>query len=376
MEVIRLELTDFRNYGQVDIELAAGVNAVVGRNGQGKTNLLEAVYVLSSLASHRVSSSVPMIRHGTDRAVVAGSGEIRERQTRVDVELRSGAGVRARVNRVAMDRHRHDLAGFASVLFSPEDLQLAKGGPEERRRFLDHVSAGARPLAAVERLEFERVLRQRNGALKASQFNPRAASSLDVWDEQFARAGAVLVRNRLEVLTRLRPIAQSHYRVLVATSGGEKAPTMSYRASWVARDVEIDEEGSEEELMSQISLALAESRSREVERGTSLVGPQRDDLDLMLGNEEVRTFSSQGEQRTLALALRLGERDLVADARGESPILLLDDVFSELDDSRRAQLGDLISKGGQTIATATGADFLPVDPSRILTVDDGKVTDG
>lgn len=376
MEIFELDLTDFRNYERIEVELAAGVNAVVGRNGQGKTNLLEAVYLLSALASYRVFTSAPMIRHGTDRAVVAGSGLIRGRQSRVDVEVKRGGGVRARVNRVAMERHRHESAGFASVLFSPEDLQLAKGGPEERRRFLDHVSAGARPLAAVGRLEFERVLRQRNGALKASQVNPRAANSLDVWDDQFARASAALLRNRLQILSQIRPISQSHYRNLVFASGGEKAPKMVYRASWLQQDETVDEKASEAEYVEKISSAVSESRAREVERGTSLVGPQRDDIEFSLGDEEVRTFSSQGEQRTLALALRLGERDLVTDARGEPPILLLDDVFSELDDLRRGQLGDLISIGGQTIATATGAEFLPVDPSQILTVEDGKVTGG
>lgn len=370
MEIRRLELVDFRNYERAEVELARGLNTVLGRNGQGKTNLLEAVYALSALGSHRSSTSMPMVRHGTDRAVVVGTGRVRAREVRVDVEIRRGAGVRARVNKVAIERYREGAAGFAAVLFSPEDLGLVKGGPDERRRFLDHVAAEVRPMAAVERLEFERVLRQRNGALKAAQANPRAARSLDVWDEQLVKTGALVARNRLDVLSRVRERAGSHYRDLVVAQEG--GPSMRYRASWVD---DLEPGLGADEIAGLLEAAITESRSKEVDRGVSLVGPQRDDLDLELDGEEVRAFSSQGEQRSIALALRLAERDVVAEVRGEDPILLLDDVFSELDDRRRVQLAELIGRSGQTIATTTGAEPLPFAASRVLEVEDGRVSD-
>jgi DNA replication and repair protein RecF len=362
VEVTELELVDFRNYLRAEVEFGHGLNLIIGKNAQGKTNLLEAIYVLSALESHRTSPSSALVRHGAERAVVRAKGRVRGRTTEMDVEVRSGGGVRARVNKVPLSRGG---SGVVAVLFSPEDLALAKGGPEERRRFLDHMSARLRPLAAVNRQEFERALKQRNAALKAAQSKPGALSSLHVWDEQFISRAASVARNRLEVLEQLRPGIGRHYREL---SGRAETPELHYRASWGEVSSELEESG----IAALLSKALDRARLRELERGLTLVGPHRDDLEIKLADADVRIFGSQGEHRTLALCLRLAERDLLAEAKGEEPVLLLDDVFSELDDERRSQLASLVWRG-QTIATATSLSGLPGPAGRLLRVESGKV---
>src|SRR5439155_17741551 len=206
--------------------------------------------------------------------------------------------------------------------------------------------------ATVERQEFERILRQRTGLLKASASSQRALATLDVWDESFARAGAVLVRNRLSVLERLRPEVVRRYR---AVAGSEAEVALEYRAAWMEGPP-----GGEEEIREALAAALAKTRPRDLERGVSTTGPHRDDLEVLLDGTDARVFASQGEQRSLALSLRMAERDLVAESRGEDPILLLDDIFSELDDARREHLVAMVAGSGQTIATATTAAGWPL----------------
>lgn len=366
MEIENLEVVDFRNYVEAQVGCAPGLNALVGRNGQGKTNLLEAIHLLSVLGSHRTSSVAPLIRHGRDRAVVRAAGVAGGRQVVVDAEIGRGTGIRARVNRVPVDRGRLASRVLAAVIFSPDDLQVVKGGPEGRRRFLDHLAAGLHPSAGVERLEFERVLRQRNGALKASQSNPRARASLDVWDEQFVESAARVVDRRLECLERLGEPLARHFGSL---TGAADELAAAYRSSW------SDSEGRllGDELTGAMRSAIARSRGEDIERGTCLVGPHRDDLDLRISGREARVYASQGEQRTLTLTLRLAERDAVAASQGEDPILLLDDVFSELDEERRARLAELVAESGQTIATATSMAGIPAEPARVFRVESGKV---
>jgi len=253
----------------------------------------------------------------------------------------------------------------AAVAFSPDDLVIVKGGPEERRRLLDQGAGRLRALATAERQEFERILRQRTGLLKAAPSSQRALATLDVWDESFARAGAVLVRNRLSVLERLRPEVVRRYRA-VAGSAAEVA--LEYRAAWMEGPP-----GGEEEIREALAAALAKARPRDLERGVSTAGPHRDDLEVLLDGMDARVFASQGEQRSLALSLRMAERDLVAESRGEDPILLLDDIFSELDDARREHLVAMVAGSGQTIATATTAAGWPLTVERTLAVEAGMV---
>ncbi len=361
-----MELTNFRSYESTCVDLEPGFNLIVGRNGQGKTSLLEAVYCLSALGSHRAPTSASMIRHGEERAVVRARGVSAGRNLVVEAEIVRGGGIKVWSNKQRVGKGARDRT-LTAILFSPEDLELVKGGPEERRRFLDQAAVRARPVTAVDRQEFEKGLRQRNGVLKAAKSNPRALKQLDVWTEQVAASGAAVVTNRLQALAQLLPAVRRRYRQLAAA----EPPELVYQASWTDGPVESSLRG--------ITMALMESmvatQSRDLEATSTLTGPHRDDLLIELGGSGARLYASQGEQRSLALSLRLAERDVAAEVHGEEPILLLDDVFSELDQHRRGRLGELVSTSGQTIATATSAESLPLKAGRQLLVERGRLSE-
>ncbi|HEX9314392.1 MAG TPA: DNA replication and repair protein RecF, partial [Actinomycetota bacterium] len=306
MQLRGLVLTDFRNYAEASVEFSPGLNLVVGRNGQGKTNLLEAINVLSGLGSHRGAAGEAMVRQGAERAALSGTGSVGGRNVRVDAEVKRTGGTRLLVNRVAVERmSASSNAGMlVAVAFSPDDLVIIKGGPEERRRLLDQGAARVRPLGGAERQEFDRVLRQRTGLLKAAPTSQRALATLDVWDESFAGAGAVVVRNRLAVLDKLRPEVLRRYR---SVAGLAAEISMEYRASWLPEGSELAgklQSGvvAEDELRAALFDSLARARSRDLERGVSTVGPHRDDVEVLLEGADARLFASQGEQRSLALS--------------------------------------------------------------------------
>lgn len=366
MEVSRVELTNFRNYETAVVAMEPGFNLIIGSNGQGKTSLLEAVYCLSALGSHRAPTAGSMIRHGEERAFVrakatgAGSG------LDVDAEIVRGGGIKVWVNKQRIGKGARDRT-LAAILFSPEDLDLIKGGPEQRRRFLDHAAARARPVTITDRQEFDKALKQRNGVLKAARSNPRALKQLEVWTEQLASTGAAVVTNRLRALGQLLPEVKRRYVDLASA----EPPELRYHTSWSDEPAEPDERAVAETLRRR----MAETQSRDLEAAGTLAGPHRDDLVIELSGSAARLFASQGEQRSLALSLRLAERDVAARVFGEEPILLLDDVFSELDQSRRDRLGELVSTSGQTIATATSAESLPVKGGRTLMVEGGRLSE-
>lgn len=366
MEVSNIELTNFRNYDAASVHLEPGFNLVVGRNGQGKTSLLEAVYCLSALGSHRAPTAASMIRHGEERAVVRARGSSTGSRIDVDAEIVRGAGIKVWVNKQRVGRGARERT-LAAILFSPEDLELIKGGPEERRRFLDQAAVRARPVTASDRQEFEKALRQRNGVLKAARSNQRALKQLDVWTEQLATTGAAVVANRLDALAQLQPAVRSRYGELASAD----PPELSYLASWTEQPVQADHRW----LAAQLRDRLEANQPRDLELASTSAGPHRDDVLIELGGSGARLYASQGEQRSLALSLRLAERDVAADLHGEEPILLLDDVFSELDQHRRDRLGELVSTSGQTIATATSAESLPVKGGRTLLVDRGRLSE-
>lgn len=369
-----LRLTDFRNYAAGAVEFAPGLNLVVGRNGEGKTNLVEAVHVLCGLGSHRGATGDAMVRHEAERAYLGGAGRAGGRELRVDAEVKRSGGTRLLVNKVPVDKMAAMGAGLlTAVAFSPDDLVIIKGGPEERRRLLDLGAARLRPLGGAERQEFDRVLRQRTGLLKAALNSRKALSTLDVWDESFAKAGALVVRNRLAVLQNLRPEAQARYR---AVSGSGAEVSLEYRATWLAESgggAAGTPPEDEAKIQAVLLEALSRARPRDLERGVSTVGPHRDDLEVLLEGSDARVFASQGEQRSLALSLRMAERDLVAHTRGEDPILILDDIFSELDEARREHLVAMVAVSGQTIATSTSAAGWPMAIAQTLTVAGGRV---
>ncbi|MET9731817.1 DNA replication/repair protein RecF [Streptomyces sp. NPDC006458] len=367
MHVTHLSLADFRSYARVEVPLDPGVTAFVGPNGQGKTNLVEAVGYLATLGSHRVASDAPLVRMGADRAVIRAQVRQGERQQLVELELNPGKANRARINRSSQVRPRDVLGIVRTVLFAPEDLALVKGDPGERRRFLDELITARSPRMAGVRSDYERVLKQRNTLLKTAALarrhggrrgaRPEGAdssagsdlSTLDVWDQHLARAGAELLAQRLDLIAAIQPLADKAYEQL-APGGGPLS--LEYKPSAPG------EAHSREDLYAQLMAALAEARKQEVERGVTLVGPHRDDLQLKLGQLPAKGYASHGESWSYALALRLASYDLLR-AEGNEPVLILDDVFAELDARRRERLAELVAPGEQVLVTAAVDDDVP-----------------
>ena len=345
----RLWLTDFRNFAHAELELPPGLTAVVGDNGQGKTNLLESVAYLAQLDSFRGAPTEALVRMGATTAVVRAEVEREERELLIEAELGAGRS-RVQVNRQRLARTRDLLGALRVTVFAPDDLEMVKGGPATRRRYLDDLLVAHSPKLDVLRTDLDRILRQRNALLK--QMAGRhgggegALSTLDVWDERFASAGTALVSARLDLLARLAPalaIAYAH----VAGASADIAAT--YEQSW---------EGD-------LASALGAARDVDVRRAVTTVGPHRDELGLTIDGRVARTHASQGEQRSLALAMRLAGHDVVASEIGASPVLLLDDVFSELDPTRSAALLAHVPPGQVLLTTAGG---LPADAHPDLVV--------
>jgi DNA replication and repair protein RecF len=376
--VSHLTLHNFRSYAAVDVPLEAGVTAFIGRNGQGKTNLVEAIDYLSRLSSHRVATDAPLVKAGTDQAIVRAA-VVREGRTAVlEVELNPGKANRARVNRSPLPRSR-DLVGLVrTVVFSPEDLTLVKGDPSDRRRFLDDLLVLRTPRLAGVRADYDRILRQRNSLLKTAGHGRRgssnqesALSTLSVWDGQLARTGAELLRERLALVAALRPYVGKAYATVARGASREDAE-IDYRPSFELGD----------DLEASLLAELERRRGDELDRGISLVGPHRDELLLTLGGAldaggvrlPVKGYASHGESWSFALALRLASYDLLR-SDGDDPILILDDVFAELDTERRAQLAELVAGAEQVLVTAAVADDVPEALAGTrYAVADGEVT--
>jgi DNA replication and repair protein RecF len=388
VHVAHLTLHDFRSYADLDVALEPGPCSFLGRNGQGKTNLVEAIDYLSRLSSHRVSGDAPLVRAGAERAVVRAA-VVREGRTAVlEAEINPGRANRARVNRSPLSRAR-DLVGLVrTVVFAPEDLALVKGDPADRRRFLDDLLVLRTPRLAGVRSDYDRVLRQRSTLLKtaraAGSGRESALATLSVWDEHLARTGAELVAARLGLVEALRPYLGKAYET-VARGASRDDAEMGYRSSFdLGRDAEdAPERAVDSTTLAELLLAeLGRRRADELDRGVCLVGPHRDDLVLTLGNGPgdagvrlpVKGYASHGESWSFALALRLASYDLLR-ADGDDPILVLDDVFAELDSTRRQQLADLVAGAEQVLVTAAVAEDVPevLRGVRYL-VADGEVT--
>ena len=383
MQVSELALEDFRNYEQGRVTFANGLNLIVGRNAQGKTNLLEAVHCLSGLGSPRAPDSA-LIRSGAERALIHARVERDSRWVEIDMEYRPGRGTRALINKSPVSRAKALGDLVVTVFFGPDELSLVKGSPDGRRRFLDELVVKLRPARYGIRREWERVLKQRNAFLKAQRTaSRRDVESAAVWDETFCRAGAALASARLEALAALVPYALTRYEDVA----GRGALGLGYVSSWVPADVfarvregeSIDESELERALMGRIE----ELRIPEFERGQSLAGPQRDDVSVFLPSTiegidslEARGFASQGDQRTAALALKLAEHDLLSAELSQRPILLLDDVFSELDVDRRTWLAEAVRGMGQTLLSSTEPPSSELEVDNVLEISQGKVVAG
>lgn len=366
MRLSHLSLVDFRSYAEVELPLDAGVTALVGPNGQGKTNLVEAVGYLATLGSHRVAQDAPLVRLGADRAVVRGQVVREDRTLLVEVEITPGKANRARVNRSPVPRAREVLGILRAVLFAPEDLAMVKGDPAERRRFLDDLLVSRAPRYAGVRADYDRVLRQRNALLRSAAGGRRVGlvdlGTLDVWDSHLAAAGAELLAGRIDLVDALRPLVDKSYASVATNTSAEHTvagpAALTYRSS-LGEDVPLV---PDRDLLSAAMInRLSATRPAELERGVSLVGPHRDDLVLTLGPLPAKGYASHGESWSFALALRLASYDLL---RGESggggePVLILDDVFAELDDSRRDRLATMVSGAEQVLVTAAVAGDVP-----------------
>ncbi|MFF0552153.1 DNA replication/repair protein RecF [Streptomyces sp. NPDC004311] len=360
MHVSHLSLADFRSYARAEVPLDPGVTAFVGPNGQGKTNLVEAVGYLATLGSHRVSSDAPLVRMGAERAVIRAAVTQGERRQLVELELNPGRANRARINRSSQVRPRDVLGIVRTVLFAPEDLALVKGDPGERRTFLDELVTARSPRMAGVRSDYERVLKQRNTLLKSAAMARRHGgrsmdlSTLDVWDQHLARAGAELLAQRLDLIATLLPLADKAYEQL-APGGGPLG--LAYKSSAGER---VDSGGARtrEALYEVLLAALGEVRKQEIERGVTLVGPHRDDVLLRLGELPAKGYASHGESWSYALALRLASYELLR-SEGSEPVLVLDDVFAELDARRRERLAELVAPGEQVLVTAAVDDDVP-----------------
>ena len=403
MYLTRIALTDFRSYAAAELALEPGESTLLGANGQGKTNLVEAIAYLSTLGSHRVANDAPLVRCGADRAILRGAVTSAERDSLVEIEINPGRANRARLNRAPVTRPRQVLGVLRTVLFAPEDLVLVKGDPDQRRRFLDDLLVASAPRYAGVRADYERVLRQRTALLKSLRAQPgargarryaRAGASrspghgqdgygqdagghdgqgelspagrtLDVWDEHLATAGAELLAARIRLTSSLRPLVAKAY---AGVSGAPDEAVISYRQSFrgpgsggqppATPAVPADPPADPAQLAAVLREALARVRAEELERGVCLVGPHRDDLELRIGDLPARGYASHGESWSMALALRLSGFDLLR-AAGDDPVLLLDDVFAELDAGRRERLAGLVAGAEQVVVTAAVPGDVP-----------------
>jgi DNA replication and repair protein RecF len=381
MQVGELALEDFRNYEKEKISFTGGINLVLGANAQGKTNLLEAVHCLSGLGSPR-SPDAALIREGAEAGLLHGQATRAGSHLRIDMELRHGRGIRTLINKSPTARARSLAQLPVAVFFGPDELSLVKGSPEGRRRFIDDLVAKLRPARDALRRELEKVLRQRNALLRALRRDGGAAgaSELEPWDQALQRTGARLVIARLHALGQLVPFAAKRYDEIAGGGRLEISYVSSYLPAEVALAGMSDPATIDEDAIAALLAGrMEELQVPELERGVTLVGPQRDDLSVQLasaggGLMDARSFASQGDQRTSALALKLGEQDLLTDFLGEAPILLLDDVFSELDPNRRRWLAAAVQGRGQVlVSSADPVSAAEAEPDRVVVVSSGRL---
>jgi DNA replication and repair protein RecF len=370
MHVKHLTLSNFRNYKTVELPLNQGINLLVGKNGQGKTNLAEAIFYAATLSSHRVSGYLPLIRQGESKAIIRLLARFEERENLIELELNLQGANRARINKSDAPRVRDILGYVNAVIFSPEDLDIVKRDPSNRRSFIDELIIQLTPRMAGVYSDYERVLKQRNSLLKSSKNIPSGSSSLSTlesWDQSLVRIGSEIIAARFDITTRLAPHLSDAYS---AIADEKNDPSIKLKTSLLSNDLESDssneflENGNREEIENLFQLRLKEVRNKELERGVTLVGPHRDDLLLLLGSLPAKGYISHGESWSYALALKLASAELIRkEARAGDPVLILDDVFAELDSTRRSRLASLVSHNEQVIITAAVAEDVPSELS-------------
>lgn len=359
MHVRHLALRDFRSWSAVDVELDTGRTVFVGRNGFGKTNLVESLWYCATLGSHRVASDAPLIRAGADRAVISTIVVSDGRELAVDLEIAAGRANKARLNRSPVRSPREILGAVRAVMFAPEDLALVRGDPGERRRYLDELATLRRPAIGGVRADYDKVLRQRTALLKSaagSRFRTDRSvmETLEVWDGQLAAHGAALMAARLNLVAELAPEVEKSYQMLAPAS---RPAAIAYRSTI---DPALSPGVAVAELEEALLAEMERRRGAELDRGMCLVGPHRDDLELKLGDQPAKGFASHGESWSFALSLRLASYEILR-SEGTEPVLLLDDVFAELDTARRRALADVAAGAEQVLVTAAVEEDIPAD---------------
>ncbi|MDQ1482029.1 MAG: replication and repair protein RecF [Actinomycetota bacterium] len=399
MYLSHLSVTDFRSYPKAELPLKPGVTILIGLNGQGKTNLVEAAGYLATLSSHRVAGDAPLVRAGAQQAVIRGEVIRKGRESLVELEINTGrpnGRNRARLNRSPASRPRDVLGTLRTVLFAPEDLGLVKGDPSERRRFLDELLVARQPRWAGVRADYDKVLRQRNALLKSAapvlrrnvrrppkSFATRTSTAtstdivdrsvdgpvdeidsalhtLDVWNSHLAKVGAQLLYARLRLMRDLSPYLTKAYDEVSAAHSDARITYRSSLREEISAAIAAGEVPEMQELHDEVLASLEEVRVNEVERGISLVGPHRDDMVLTLGELPAKGYASHGECWSFALGLRLAAYQLLRHDLGDDPVLILDDVFAELDSGRRERLAMLIADCEQVLVTAAFPGDVPV----------------
>jgi DNA replication and repair protein RecF len=378
MFIKHLSLANFRNYETAEVELQKGVNLFVGPNGQGKTNLAEAIRYLSTLSSHRVAGYIPMIKQGAAQAVVRALASFDDRDVLLELELNRDNPNKARVNKSPAQKVRDILGYVNSVTFAPEDLDIIKRDPSNRRAFIDELVIQVWPRFSGVYADYERVLKQRNTLLKTARqtgAKGSALSTLDAWDQSLVAYGSEIIAARVDLIERLRPHLFAAYQsIAIANNEPKILIKSSLLSATIAHYLDSDEESSDmveaeflntgdrAEIEELFRLKLQSVRNKELERGITLVGPHRDDLVLLLGSLPAKGYASHGESWSYALALRLASIALLrAETRSGDPILILDDVFAELDSGRRERLAQMVKANEQVLITAAVAEDIPKD---------------
>jgi DNA replication and repair protein RecF len=388
--VKHLALANFRNYSTADVAFSPGVNLLVGPNGQGKTNLVEAIRFMSTLSSHRVAGYLPLIRNAqpeVDQAIIRVLATHDGRDALLELELNRSTPNRARINKATAPRVRDVLGYVNTVTFAPEDLDIVKKDPSYRRAFIDELLVQVSPRFSGVFSDYDRVLKQRNTLLRTARqtgAKGTSLSTLDAWDESLIKFGSEIVAARIALVERMRPLLTEAYQAIaIANNEPQILMKSSLLGDAVTEDDDTEsleniENSNESEVEQLFRGKLAQIRSRELERGITMVGPHRDDLVLMLSDLPAKGYASHGESWSFALALRLASIDLLrAETRSGDPVLILDDVFAELDAGRRARLAELVANNEQVLITAAVGEDVPDElRAKVFNVFAGEVSDG
>lgn len=368
MIIERLQLTNYRNYESLDIEFSPQINVLIGENAQGKTNILESIYVLAMAKSHRTSNDKELIRWETDYGKIIG--DIKNRYGNFPLELTlTKKGKKGKVNHIEQSKLSNYIGQVNVVMFAPEDLNIVKGSPQVRRRFIDMEIGQISPVYLHELLNFQKLLKQRNQLLKINRGKPKIDEVLfDIYTEQYIQSAVQIIRKRFEFVDLLQVWAEKIHSGISQSLENltiKYFPTKGIEKNW-----------TDEDIATYLAKKFAEVKQQEIERGITLVGPHRDDLQFLVNGYDVQTYGSQGQQRTTALSLKLAEIELIKQETREAPILLLDDVLSELDDFRQSHLLNTIKGEVQTFVTTTSVDGIEHDTiqhAKMFHVKQGKV---